>query len=303
MLKFVLSAGLSAAPARSLAVAAFATAPLLAAPLLTGCNSQSGSPDATSATATDVEPVMFTGEAVEMEVPTMHCPMACLPTVEATLAAQPGVKDVMLVDPTDAEDGSIETRRLFLVLDGDFDAAAAGVALKAKGHTMGEVDAVDAAYIAKAQSGELAAEQAAEEAIDASFERAGIETTQLVSVPVAYEFEVPNMHCPYGCFPTVKKTLAAQPGVKDVLLADPDDAKDGSIEDRRVFVVLSDEGDFSAEAAAAELGSAGFSPDGTKTVSLATVQSSQGQDVTETKQPAVLEGLQHAIDVLHGSQG
>ncbi len=38
-------------------------------------------------------------------------------------------------------------------------------------------------------------------------------------------FKVPGMHCPHGCYPTVKETLAGQPGVKSVSLAkqsDPD---------------------------------------------------------------------------------
>ena len=58
----------------------------------------------------------------------------------------------------------------------------------------------------------------------------------LSAEPTKLEMEVPTMECPYGCFPAVKKTLEQQPGVLAVELANPEDAEDGAIEDRRVFI-------------------------------------------------------------------
>lgn len=58
----------------------------------------------------------------------------------------------------------------------------------------------------------------------------------LSAEPTQLEVAIPTMGCPYACFPTVKETLEKQPGVLAVDLADPEDAEDGVIEDRRVFV-------------------------------------------------------------------
>lgn len=57
------------------------------------------------------------------------------------------------------------------------------------------------------------------------------------------EFSVPSMHCEFSCAPAVKKTLAAQPGVKDVKV---DLAT-------KTAVVSVEEDKFDAEAAVAAL--------------------------------------------------
>lgn len=57
------------------------------------------------------------------------------------------------------------------------------------------------------------------------------------------EFSVPSMHCEFSCAPAVKKTLAAQPGVKDVKVD----------LDTKTAVVSVEEDKFDAEAAVAAL--------------------------------------------------
>ncbi len=66
--------------------------------------------------------------------------------------------------------------------------------------------------------------------------------------------KVPNMSCPHGCWPTVEKTLAGQPGVEAVALAKQktEDAIDNPV----VYVKLN--GKFDAQAAVAALAKAGF---------------------------------------------
>lgn len=95
------------------------------------------------------------------------------------------------------------------------------------------------------------------------------------------EMEIPGMHCPYGCYPTVEKTLAGIDGVKAVSLADPDDAKDGSIEDRRVFITLDD--DFNATEAAEKLAEAGFKPKSASAVAKADEDAEVVEEVEAAK--------------------
>lgn len=66
--------------------------------------------------------------------------------------------------------------------------------------------------------------------------------------------KVPNMSCPHGCWPTVEKTLAAQPGVEAVALAKQ--KSEDSIDNPVVYVKLN--GKFDAQAAVAALAKAGF---------------------------------------------
>ena len=66
--------------------------------------------------------------------------------------------------------------------------------------------------------------------------------------------KVPNMSCPHGCWPTVEKTLAAQPGVEAVALAKQ--KSEDSIDNPTVYVKLN--GKFDAQAAVAALAKAGF---------------------------------------------
>ncbi len=63
---------------------------------------------------------------------------------------------------------------------------------------------------------------------------------------------VEGMMCPYSCWPRVKETLAAQPGVKGVQLAEqPKGTQEGTIAKPVVELQLSD--DFDADAALAAL--------------------------------------------------
>lgn len=68
---------------------------------------------------------------------------------------------------------------------------------------------------------------------------------------------VPAMHCPFGCYPAVQKTLAGQPGVKGVELAKQADPN--AIDNPRVLVTLASGTDaFNQGDALAALASAGF---------------------------------------------
>lgn len=68
---------------------------------------------------------------------------------------------------------------------------------------------------------------------------------------------VPDMSCPYACWPKVKETLAAQPGVEGVQLAEqPADAQEGEITERIVELKLNDQ--FDADAAIAALSKVSF---------------------------------------------
>lgn len=66
--------------------------------------------------------------------------------------------------------------------------------------------------------------------------------------------KVPSMSCPHGCWPTVEKTLAAQPGVEAVALAKQ--KTEDSIDNPIVYVKLN--GKFDQQAAVAALAKAGF---------------------------------------------
>ncbi len=68
---------------------------------------------------------------------------------------------------------------------------------------------------------------------------------------------VPDMMCPYSCWPKVQETLAAQPGVEAVQLAEqPTGTVEGEIKERVVELKLS--GDFDADAAIAALAKVSF---------------------------------------------
>jgi periplasmic mercuric ion binding protein len=68
---------------------------------------------------------------------------------------------------------------------------------------------------------------------------------------------VPSMMCPYSCWPKVKETLASQPGVEAVQLAEqPAGAGEGEIVDRVVELKLN--GNFDADAAIAALAKVSF---------------------------------------------
>lgn len=65
---------------------------------------------------------------------------------------------------------------------------------------------------------------------------------------------VPEMMCPFACWPAVQKDLAAQPGVLDVELAPQKD--ENAIDNPKVFVRVSE--GFDANAAVESLATAGF---------------------------------------------
>ncbi len=66
--------------------------------------------------------------------------------------------------------------------------------------------------------------------------------------------KVPTMSCPHGCWPTVKETLAKQPGVEAVELAQQ--KSQDSIDNPVVYIKLN--GKFDRQAAMAALAKAGF---------------------------------------------
>lgn len=68
---------------------------------------------------------------------------------------------------------------------------------------------------------------------------------------------VPGMMCPYSCWPKVKETLAQQPGVEAIQLAEqPEGTPEGEIKERIVELKLSD--DFDPQAAIAALKAVSF---------------------------------------------
>ncbi|QEG38523.1 heavy-metal-associated domain-containing protein [Roseimaritima ulvae] len=87
--------------------------------------------------------------------------------------------------------------------------------------------------------------------IDAGeLETGGLEAgeTQLVTL------HVPEMHCPFACYPAVKKALEAEPGVVGVDLAEQ--KQEGVIDNPEVKIQVSDA--FDAQAAIDALAKAGF---------------------------------------------
>jgi len=79
-------------------------------------------------------------------------------------------------------------------------------------------------------------------------------------IPASYKagetltFNVPDMHCPFACYPRVKKTLAEQEGVESVELVEQ--KEEAVIDDPRVIVKLN--GDFNAQTAVEALETVGF---------------------------------------------
>jgi hypothetical protein len=68
---------------------------------------------------------------------------------------------------------------------------------------------------------------------------------------------VPGMMCPYSCWPKVKETLAALPGVEGVQLAEqPEGTAEGEIKERVVELKLNE--NFDADAAVAALAKVSF---------------------------------------------
>jgi hypothetical protein len=78
-------------------------------------------------------------QMVAVEVPTMHCPIACWPKVQKTLASQPNVREVKLADQK--EEGLIDKPVVYVSYEGDFNSDAAFSALSAAGFDGAKVEA------------------------------------------------------------------------------------------------------------------------------------------------------------------
>lgn len=104
------------------------------------------------------------------------------------------------------------------------------------------------------------AETAAPEESEAAPAPAGDETSstkEIIRFVADKKISVPSMMCPYSCWPTVQETLAKQPGVEGVQLAEqPEGTKEGEIVERVVELKLN--GDFDADAAVAALAKVNF---------------------------------------------
>lgn len=83
------------------------------------------------------------------------------------------------------------------------------------------------------------------------------EKTELIRFVADERISVPEMMCPYSCWPKVQETLAAQPGVESVQLAEqPTGTPEGEIKERVVELKLN--GNFDADAAIAALAKVDF---------------------------------------------
>ncbi|WP_166824551.1 heavy-metal-associated domain-containing protein [Thalassoroseus pseudoceratinae] len=102
--------------------------------LAVGCSKTEPAAEATGATesAAAVTPVIYnSGEELTLEVPSMHCPFGCYPTIEKTLTELDGVEKVDLV-PQEKE-GEINDHRVIVKLNDEFDATKAVAALAGAG--------------------------------------------------------------------------------------------------------------------------------------------------------------------------
>lgn len=122
----------------------------------------------------------------------------------------------------------------------------------AEGAAEGTEPAAEAAAPeAPATEGDAAEPEAATEPSAAN---AKMETIRFVADK---RISVPSMMCPYSCWPKVKETLAAQPGVEAVQLAQqPAGTAEGEIKERVVELKLN--GNFDSDAAIAALGKVNF---------------------------------------------
>jgi periplasmic mercuric ion binding protein len=100
-------------------------------------------------------------------------------------------------------------------------------------------------------------EGAAEGATSGEEDSAATGAGQEIRFVADTKLEIPGMMCPYACYPKVKETLAAQPGVEAVQLAEqPEGTPEGAIEKKVVELKLND--DFDSDAALAALKAAEF---------------------------------------------
>ncbi len=60
------------------------------------------------------------------------------------------------------------------------------------------------------------------------------EEAQVMSAAGSVRLDVPDMHCSFSCFPSVKETLEGQEGVEEVQLAEQ--KEEGVLDNRQVIV-------------------------------------------------------------------
>jgi copper chaperone CopZ len=99
-----------------------------------------------------------------------------------------------------------------------------------------------------AQSNPAPAPAAAENADVETADSADVAATELISL------KVPGMHCPFACYPSVKKTLESEAGVAEVELAQQ--KEEGTIDNPVVLIRASDS--FDLDKAIEHLASSGF---------------------------------------------
>lgn len=105
--------------------------------------------------------------------------------------------------------------------------------------------------------GQPAAEKAPQAAAPSSAETQGVAATPASDAEGAetlITLSVPEMHCPFACYPAVKKTLEEQPGVVAVDLAEQ--KQEGVIDKREVHIKVA--GGFDSDSAINSLTQAGF---------------------------------------------
>jgi hypothetical protein len=116
--------------------------------------------------------------------------------------------------------------------------------------------------VSPSSSGTTDAEEAhdhehAEGEADTDGSGASTSTPELIRFVADQKIKVPGMMCPYSCWPKVKETLAAQPGVEGVQLAEqPAGTSEGEIVERVVELKLNS--DFNVDAAVAALQKVNF---------------------------------------------
>lgn len=122
-------------------------------------------------------------------------------------------------------------------------------------HEHAEGDAKAAGAKAEAKEGAEGVGEAKKEA--AAEPSASTAKPELIRFVADKRINVPEMMCPYSCWPKVKETLAAQAGVEGVQLAEqPAGTAEGEIKERVVELKL--KGDFDADAAIAALAKVSF---------------------------------------------
>ncbi len=111
-----------------------------------------------------------------------------------------------------------------------------------------------------AEEGGAAAETEASESAEAkegAEDSASNTSAEMIRFVADKRINVPSMMCPYSCWPKVKETLAGQPGVEAVQLAEqPAGTAEGEIVERVVELKLN--GDFDVDAAIAALANVSF---------------------------------------------